>query len=156
MVGPNFANTNLDTPSLPGSIPSLIEDGKRVIIDVGGDDAGATALGVYASRMADSEPDVLYVINRYRSMTTHPEEAAEILAEIEKASRLKATGLVNNSHLKQRTDESVIMGSVDFAGRVSELTGLPIRFTAVPRNINLLNKIPNIYPIDVCVRAPWE
>lgn len=106
--------------------------------------------------MVDSEPDVLYVINRYRSMTTHPEEAAEILTEIEKASRLKATGLVNNSHLKQRTDESVIMGSVDFAGRVSELTGLPIRFTAVPRNINLLNKIPNIYPIDVCVRAPWE
>ena len=127
-----------------------------MIIDVGGDDAGATALGVYASRMSDSDPDVLYVINRYRSLTTHPEEAAEILGEIERASHLRATGLVNNSHLKQRTDESVIMDSVGYADRVSEITGLPIRFTAVPRDINLLNKIPNIYPIDVCVRAPWD
>ena len=127
-----------------------------MIIDVGGDDAGATALGVYASRMYDADPDVLYVVNRYRSMTTRPEEAAEILGEIEKASRLKATGLVNNSHLKQRTDESVIMGSIGFAEKVSELTGLPLRFTAAPRDINLLNKIPNIYPIDVCVKAPWE
>ena len=155
-MGPNFANTNLDTPSLPGSIPSLIEDSGRVIIDVGGDDAGATALGVYSSTLAKADPDVLYVINRYRSMTTHPEEAEEILGEIERASRLKATGIVNNSHLKHKTGGSTILESIGFADEVSKLTGLPIKFTAVPRNINLLNKIPNIYPIDVCVRAPWE
>jgi hypothetical protein len=155
-VGPNFANTNLDTPSLPGSIRGFIEDGEKVIIDVGGDDAGATALGTYSSLLAGADPEVLYVVNRYRSMTTRPEEAEEILCEIEKASRLAATGIVNNSHLKQKTDESVILGSIGFAGEVSARTGLPIKFTAVPRGINLLNKIPNIYPIDVCVKAPWE
>ena len=89
-------------------------------------------------------------------MTTRPEEAEEILGEIEKASRIRATGIVNNSHLKQDTDGRAILGSAGFADAVSEHTGLPVRFTAVPRDINLLNKIPNIYPIDVCVKAPWE
>ncbi|MBP5203989.1 MAG: hypothetical protein J6Z16_05155 [Candidatus Methanomethylophilaceae archaeon] len=156
VVGPNFANTNLDTPSLPGEIAGAIDEGERVIVDAGGDDAGATALGVYSGRLAGCDPDVLYVVNRYRSLTTRPEEAVQILREIEAASHLKATAIANNSHLKQRTDARVVSESAGFAEEVARLTGLPLRFTAVPRGINLLNKIQNIYPIDVYVRAPWE
>lgn len=158
VVGPNFANTNLDTPSLPGAVRGVISGGSRVIVDVGGDDAGATALGVYSNTLRDVDPDVIYVINRYRSMTTHAEEAVEILGEIERTSRLKATCIANNSHLKQGTTEATILESVGFADDVSSITGLPLRFTTVPRplDVNLLNKIPNIYPVDVHVRAPWE
>ena len=43
-----------------------------MIVDVGGDDAGATALGVYSRTLADADPDVIYVVNRYRSMTPTP------------------------------------------------------------------------------------
>ncbi len=156
VLGPNFANSNLDTPSLPAAIGDAILEGERVIIDVGGDDAGATALGVYSRQLSGADPDVMYVVNRYRSQTTTPEEAVEILREIERAARIRARCIVNNSHLKQLTDADTVLASVPFAKKVSELTGLPIRFTAVPAGVDLLNKIPNIMPVDVYVRAPWE
>ena len=158
VVGPNFANTNLDTPSLPAAVRSTIAEGSRVIVDVGGDDAGATALGVYYRTLAAAEPDVVYVVNRYRSMTTHADEAVQILAEIEAMSHLKATCVANNSHLKRETTEATILDSMGFAEEVASATGLPLRFTTAPRGLDFsqLNKIPDIYPVDVLVRAPWE
>lgn len=156
VLGPNFANSNLDTPSLPAAIGDSISDGDRVIIDVGGDDAGATALGVYSRRVADADPDVIYVINRYRSQTTTPEEAVSILSDIENAARIRATCIANNSHLKEFTTASTVEDSLPFAERVSELTGLPLRFTTVPSGVDPLNKVPNMYPVSVYVRAPWE
>jgi len=156
VLGPNFANSNLDTPSLPPAIGSAIRDGEKVIIDVGGDDAGATALGVYSGLLAEADPDVLYVVNRHRSQTTVPEDAVEILSEIERAARIRASCIVNNSHLKQFTTWRTIEDSLPFAERVSEITGLPIRFTTVPVGVDPLNKIPNMYPVRVCVKTPWE
>ena len=158
VVGPNFANTNLDTPSLAAAVRSTIAEGSRVIVDVGGDDAGATALGVYYRTLAAAEPDVVYVVNRYRSMTTHADEAVQILAEIEAMSHLKATCVANNSHLKRETTEATILDSMGFAEEVASATGLPLRFTTAPRGLDFsqLNKIPDIYPVDVLVRAPWE
>ncbi len=158
VVGPNFANTNLDTPSLPGAVRDVIAEAPRVIVDVGGDDAGATALGVYSKTLVESEPDMIYVVNRYRSMTTHADEAVTILGEIERTSHIRATCIANNSHLKQDTSERTILDSMGFAEDVATATGLPLRFTTAPRRLDFthLNKIPNIYPIDVLVRAPWE
>ena len=158
VVGPNFANTNLDTPSLPGAVRNVIAVGSRVIVDVGGDDAGATALGVYSRTLADADPDVIYVVNRYRSMTTHADEAVQILREIEATSHLRATCVANNSHLKQDTSEDTVLDSMGFAEEVASASGLPLRFTTAPRGLDfsILNKIPNIYPVDVLVRAPWE
>lgn len=158
VVGPNFANTNLDTPSLPGSVRGALEGDGRVIIDVGGDDAGATALGVYSDSVAEAEPEVLYVINRYRSLTTEPEAAVDILHEIETAARIKVDAVVNNSHLKQGTDAQTVLASTGFADAVCKATGLPLKFTTAPRWTyqDLSNKIPNVYPVDIHVRTPWE
>jgi len=156
VISPNFANSNLDTPSLPPVIGDLIREGSRVVIDVGGDDAGATALGVYRRQLQEADPDVIYVVNRYRSQTTSPEEAVQILREIENAAHIKAKCIANNSHLKQFTTEQTILESIPFAEKVSEITGLPIRFTTCPSGLDLLNKIRGIYPIGVYVKAPWE
>ncbi len=156
VLGPNFANSNLDTPSLPAAIGDAITDGKRVIIDVGGDDAGATALGVYRRQLSESDPDVMYVINRYRSQTTEPEEAVQILREIEASAHIEATCIANNSHLKGLTTPDTVMESIPFSEKVSELTGLPIRLNTTPVGVDLLNKIPLMYPVSVYVRAPWE
>ena len=156
VIGPNFANSNLDTPSLPAAIGDAITDDDCVIIDVGGDDAGSTALGVYSRQLSGSDPDVMYVINRYRSQTTCPEEAVEILREIERTARIKATCIANNSHLKGLTTEETVLESLPFAEKVSELTGLPIRLNAAPVGVDLLNKIPLLYQVGVQVKAPWE
>ena len=156
VLGPNFANSNLDTPSLPAAIGDAIAEGEKVIVDVGGDDAGATALGVYRKHLGNADPDVLYVINRYRSQTTVPEEAVQILSEIENAAHIKANAIVNNSHLQGYTTLDTVLDSVPFADKVSAVTGLPIRFTAVPEGLDPLNKIQNMFPVRVYVKAPWE
>lgn len=46
LVSPVYANTNLDIPALSGAVDAVFDNGgERVIIDVGGDDAGAHRSG---------------------------------------------------------------------------------------------------------------
>jgi hypothetical protein len=157
VIGPTFANSNLDTPSLPASILPAIQGEGQIIIDSGGDDAGATALGMFSRTIAEMDYDMFYVVNRYRSLTTAPDETAQILEEIEAACRLKATAIVNNSHLKQETTVGTILDSIDYADTTAEILGLPVLFTTAPRALaDSLNNIANVYPVDVYVRTPWE
>ncbi|MFQ7748814.1 MAG: ParA family protein, partial [Eubacteriales bacterium] len=112
LIAPVFAGTTLDTPTLPPEIYSIFEGGGQVFLDVGGDDAGITALGGLHEQMEAAGYEMLYVINRYRVLSQKPEEAAALLREIESASRLKATGLVNNSHLGVETKLSTVLDSM--------------------------------------------
>ena len=157
VIGPNFANTNADTPSLPPAVDVALARSDRVIIDAGGDDVGATVLGRYSETIRRRGYEMIYVINMYRSMTQTPEDAVEVLRGIEAASRLKATGIVNNSHLKESTGADTVKASMDFADKVSRMTSLPLLFTTAPRVVaDSLNKISNVYPLDIHVRTPWE
>ena len=61
-----------------------------------------------------------------------PEEAAALLAEIETASRLKATAVVNNSHLGVETKLSDLTAALPFAQKAAELTGLPLLYSTAP------------------------
>lgn len=127
-----FAGTTLDTPTLPPEIYSIFEGGGQVFLDVGGDDAGITALGGLHEQMEAAGYEMLYVINRYRVLSQKPEEAAALLREIESASRLKATGLVNNSHLGVETKLSTVLDSMPYAEETHRLTGLPLLYSTVP------------------------
>ncbi len=164
VIAPRFAGTTLDTPSLPPAIDAVFDTEGAVIFDIGGDDVGATALGRFAARVAAVDHDLLYVINRYRNLTGTPAEAAALLPEIERASHLRATGVVNNSHLRDETTPAVVLDSRAFADETAALLGLPLACTTVPRRLaGAFSDVPgdptyvmNAYPIDVYVRTPWE
>lgn len=133
LIAPVFAGTTLDTPTLPPEIYSIFDGGAgRVFLDAGGDDAGVTALGGLHSQLAEAGYDMLYVVNRYRVLSQTPEEAAALLAEIETASRLKATAVVNNSHLGVETKLSDLTAALPFAQKAAELTGLPLLYSTAP------------------------
>ena len=164
MIAPTFAGTTLDTPSLSAAIPAAFESEGAVILDVGGDDAGATALGRFSAGIAALDYDLLYVVNRYRNLTSTPEEAAELLAEIEIASHLKATGVVNNSHLQRETTLATVLDSIEFARQTAELLGLPLVCTTVPAWLGrefsddpgAATYVQNAYPVEVWVHTPWD
>jgi len=169
VIAPTFAGTTLDTPVLSPAIASAFQSEGAVIFDVGGDDVGATALGRYSKDFAPLDYDLLYVVNRYRSLTTTAEDAAALLAEIEGASHLKATGVVNNSHLRGETTAATVLDSVEFARETARLLNLPLRFTTVPIAIaaefaatgssagqDSASFIENAYPVQIHVRTPWE
>lgn len=130
-VIPDFANTNVDVPSLPANVYSLFEHGPDAVVflDVGGDN-GAVVLGAFASRIAEIGYDMLYVTSMYRPLTEQPEDAVEIMREIEMMSRLRCTAVLNNSSIGVETVAEDVVASVPYARRVAKLAGLPYLGTA--------------------------
>lgn len=159
VIVPTYACTNLDIPALPGEINSVFDDKSyTVVLDVGGDDAGAAALGRYARRILDENDfSHFYVINARRSLTRKASEAIEILREVEKAGHVPVTALVNNTNLSTETRPEIVSESFAFADEASRLSGLPVAFTSVRRNIaaSMSGCGREIYPVDVYVVPPW-
>lgn len=158
VIAQNLEGTTLDAPALTARMFSIFEESMgRVIVDVGGDDVGATALGRFSKQLETSGYDMLCVVNKFRKFISSPEEAAQLLGEIEAACRLKATGIVNNSHLGAQTTAQDIISSVDYAKNTAELLDLPLVYTTAPKAVahQLAGEVENLYPVDVLVRLPW-
>ena len=156
VFAPVYANTNLDIPSLNIPLESLLKSGTHIVIDVGGDDEGAKALGRFAPLInAAADKEILYVINKYRYLTKEPEEAAQIMREIEESGGVRCTGIVNNSTLGPETTTETVRESLAFADRVSELTGLPIAATCAVESA-MPAEAPAPYTVKRYVKLAWE
>lgn len=134
LIASEFAGSNVDLPALPAALYDIIFDAERfAVIDIGGDDRGAFALGRYTPEiLRENNYNMLMVINMYRPLTSTPEDTVEILREIEAASGIPFTGLVNNSNLGVSTDLEALTDSFEYAKQVSLLSGLPIYATTCP------------------------
>lgn len=126
---PEYANTNVDLPTLPAEISSVFLSDETVIFDVGGDD-GAAALGVYERDFNRVGYEMYYVINMYRPLTDTPEEAIAIMREIEDYSRLRFTAVINNSNLGDETTAETLAKSLPYAEETAKLAGLPLIHTS--------------------------
>lgn len=159
LVSSVMANTNVDTPALPAEAYSIVHDkSKHAVIDVGGDDRGALALGRYIPYLVqEGDYEMLFVINKYRFLTGTPEETIDIMREIEYSAGAKFTGIVNNSNIGDETTAEDILSSVEYAERVSELSGIPLKFTTVKDTLyeKLKTKIIDLMPIKICVRQSF-
>ncbi|MEG1426741.1 MAG: cobalamin biosynthesis protein CobQ [Oscillospiraceae bacterium] len=155
LIAPNYAGSTMDTPSIPAAFYSVFSmKEKKVFIDVGGDDAGATILGRFSEEIIKQPYEMIYVINQYRVLSTEPQEAVALLKEIETVSRLKATALVNNSHLGVDTTEETVKKSIPFAKSVAKLTGLPLLYTTIPSFAQGISKDYKV--VKRLVLFPWE
>ncbi|MBQ2896826.1 MAG: hypothetical protein IJE46_00695 [Clostridia bacterium] len=159
LISSEFAGSNVDTPALPGEIYSVFADkSQHAVLDVGGDDRGALALGRYVPLiLEENNYEVLFVINKYRFLTKDAKSTIEVMREIEEASKIKFTAIVNNSNIGEETKEDDVLSSVSYANEVSELSGLDIKMTTVKRSLfgTLNNEIKNLQPIDLYVRQSW-
>lgn len=93
---------------MPGLSPQINEifsqNDNYYIIDVGGDDVGATVLGQFADRLNKVSYDMYLVVNKYRYNTRKIEQVIEIYKQIEFASKLNFTGIINNSNLGENSN----------------------------------------------------
>ncbi len=153
LISSKYANSNVDLPALPSEIYGIFEDKSSLaVLDVGGDDRGALALGRYTPLIkAEGDYEMLLVINRYRPLTRTADDCIEIMREVEEAGGLKFTGLVNNSNLGAETTPRDILDSVEYANEVSRKTGLPLRMTSVEKSLfaELDGKIENLFPLTL-------
>ena len=146
LVSSEYANTNLDAPALPKEIyPAICNKDSHVVIDVGGDDSGAVALGRYTPDILEENNfDMFFVANCYRPLTKTPEDALCIMREIENASHLPFTGIVNNSNIGDFTTSEDIKKSKDFIEKLSKLSGLGGVMTTVTDKV--YSEIKDSYP----------
>ena len=128
LISPQFANSNVDLPALPAEAYRLVTD-RAVwgIMDIGGDDRGAYALGRYVPAIKEEgNYDMVYVANPYRPLTQTPEEALEVMREIESACGLAFTCIANNANLGPETTAQTVLDAVSYMEQLSELSNLPI------------------------------
>jgi len=157
LIASGLSGTSLDLPSLSPALDARIGGEGRLVIDVGGDDAGAHALGRYAPRLMESGFVMVYVVNSFRYLTREPCEALELLQEIEKASRIKAGFVINNSNLSYETSIIDVQKSVQYAADVSAAAGIPLAMTAVRRDLfETLEDKQGFYPVDIYMKPPWN
>lgn len=153
VISSQFANSNVDVPALPSAVYSITEDQSlTAVIDVGGDDRGALALGRWRDAiLEENNYEMLLVVNRFRPLTRTPEGAIEVMREIEFAARMPFTGVVNNSNLGVETTAEDVLSSMDYAEEICKLTGLPLKMTCVSAQLypELKDKIENLMPLNL-------
>ena len=153
LVVSEFANSNVDFPAMPKEIYALVaERDEKVVMDVGGDDRGALALGRYVPDIrAENDYEMLAVINASRPLTQTAADTVEVLREVEVACQLPFTGLVNNTNLGRETRVEDVLRSVDYAKETAALMGLPIFMTCVDERLAaaLSPRIENLFPIKI-------
>ena len=137
VIASAYANTNVDVPALPQEMYSVTEDKTRcAVLDVGGDDRGALALGRYAPAIrAENDYHMVYVFNASRPLSRTAEMALEIMQEIEIAGGIPFTAIVNNTNLGKETDWETVAASRAEAEKLSQISGLPLLFTAVEASV---------------------
>lgn len=150
---------SLDLPAVSAEVTTPMNDKSyQYVIDLGGDKVGARVIARFRGSIPDDEYDLFFVVNANRERTQTAEEVMEYIDEIEAASQLKVTGLINNTHmLKATTVEDVLKGQ-EVSREVSNARNIPIKYVACLREV--ANQLPDglegeILPIDLYMRDDW-
>ena len=153
LIVSEYANTNLDIPALPQEMYALVDDkGLTGVIDVGGGDRGAYALGRLSPAIVEENNfDMLLVVNHFRPLTPDAASTIEVMHEIEQAASLPFTGIINNSNLGAETTAEDVLESQAYAEEIAALSGLPIVMTCVEEGLfeELSGRIPNLFPLHL-------
>ena len=137
LISPHFANTNVDLPAIPAEAYRLVQDkGSYAIMDIGGDDRGAYALGRFApSILEEGNYRMAFVANPYRPLTRKPEDALEIMREIEAACSLPFTCIINNANLGTETTPETVLETAAYMEELSRISGLPLWLTSAEQSV---------------------
>ena len=137
LISSEYANSNVDIPAIPQEMYSITDDKERYyIVDLGGDDRGAYALGRYADKIKEENNyDMLFVFNKYRPLTPDAESAYEVMREIEEASGVKFTAIINNSNIAGLTTAESVLTSFEECDKLSMLSGLSVKYITAEKSV---------------------
>lgn len=159
VIGGSIKAPAVDVPAISAEVYGPIQDKNyEAVLDVGGDPAGARTLGRYYEYLAEDQYDMFLVLNANRPETQTVQKSLEYMKMIEATSRLKVTGIVNNTHmLKSTTVEDVLHGQ-KLAEKVAEKADIPIKYVVALENV--ASQLPpnlngEIFPIKLYMREEW-
>ena len=158
-IDSSIETTTLDVPAVSAEIMRPLHDKSvNYVIDVGGDNVGGRVVGRFAKQFEQDDYDMFYVVNANREKTQTAQEILGYIDAIESTSKLKVTGLINNTHmLKETTVEDILKGQ-EVARGVSRIRNIPIKYISCLET--LVDKLPkdlegDILPMKLYLREEW-
>ena len=139
LISSAYANSGVEAVWYPTQAARVFDDpGLDSVVDLGGDDCGALALGRYAARI-EGRKDIrlLMVVNPCRPLTRDVGGLLQIKREIENVAGIPFAGMVNNTNLGGDTTAALITGCFGLVREMSRALGLPFARTAIPAEIPL-------------------
>ena len=150
-----------DLTYLSPVIAGMIREPSRLtLLDVGGDDVGATVLASLGDCLKSQTVKMLQVVNPFRPSTETQDGCFKIKKEIETASKLQVVGWIGNSNLMDETVVADIEYGYAFMRELAETSGLPLHFiTAEERlisDIHLTRFSCPVLSIQRQLVPPWR
>lgn len=136
-----------DLPVLMPQVAGLIgAPGDLAILDVGGDDAGATVLAALHQAFAQLKDPVtmLQVVNPFRPNTDSIEGCLKMRRAIETSARMQVGKWVGNAHMLEETNLEHFRFGHTFMGALQDRSGLDVEFVTAPHQL-----MPGIQPDQV-------
>ncbi len=159
VIGSSIKGSASDVPAVSGEVNAPLQnEDLEAVLDVGGDPAGARVLGRYYNYFKEGKYDLFFVINANRAETQTVEKTIEYLREIERISRAKVTGLINNTHLLKSTTVDDVLSGQELTEKISEITGIPVKYVVALEQVakDLPKDIQGqIFPIKLYMREDW-
>jgi RecA/RadA recombinase len=132
VLAPEGELAEADLPIIVPAIQGAIDDPDlHLILDVGGDDAGARALARFALVLRGLPHQVYMVLNDRRPWTGHTEGIEQTIARVQQSARMPVTALISNPNLGGETTPAVIKAGHATVVDAAAALGLPVAYLAV-------------------------
>ena len=161
VVVPEEKYLQADLPILSPVISGLIRrPSELTLIDVGGNDVGATVLAALADSFRNKQVHMLQVVNPLRPFTNTIESCMKIRNDIERASKMAITGIIGNANLIDETSVDDIYNGYDFVKALAIESRLPLKF--ITASVELLSEIDMgrfscpVLTIERQLVPPWK
>ena len=162
VISPPYARSTVGIPIVSAEVEAaFIDKTALAFFDVGGDPVGATVLGRYNQRFLAEQPEVYYVINARRPLSSNSKMILEMMKDTEERARLKVTALINNTNLARETTQEDLLFGQSVVSECADALHLPVRYVCGQSEV--LNKFVNMgipllgepYPITIYMRPEW-
>lgn len=161
VVLPDEKYLQADLPILSPAVAGLIrQPSDLTLIDVGGNDVGATVLAALADSFRNKQVHMLQVVNPLRPFTDTIESCLKIRNDIERASKMAINGIIGNANLIDETSVDDIYNGYDFMKALSSKSQLPLEF--ITASVELLPELDigrfscPVLSIERQLVPPWK
>ena len=147
LLAPSGPLKSADLPILTPELGCAAREADTLLVlDVGGDPAGARALGSLRDEVDTNALDLLLVLNRHRPFMESVESVVEQADKIQRASGLRLTGVVSNTHMMAETTLDDVALGLELARRVGGALDVPVRLIGLGRAIATLIERDDLAP----------
>ena len=150
-----------DMPIIPTHLYAWVADkSRKLVVDVGGDKQGSTALAQVMPRIEADGYEFILVVNPFRPFSKTVDQIKPIAGEVAFGAHTRFTHIVANPHLKEKSTRKDFLEGLEIVKQASKEMELPIKFVAVSheylKDITQDDLPAPMLPLQLFIKYPWE